>query len=279
MDGRRLSASQIGTYLGCARKYAFRYVEGAEPEFRSPALSFGSAMHSALDWFHIERREGRTPDVAKAVQIFRADWTAELERPIAWDEDETPELYLKMGETLIRLYAGEFGGVTVCGSEIAFEVPLVDPTSGEVLSGTLSGYFDLLLPDDQLCEVKTAKRKFDAETLRRHIQLSAYHYAYRAMYDREPTLTVITLLKYKRPAIELVSAHRTEGDDAFFVHLASEVSRGIDAGIFPPNPGRLCGSCEYGRRCASWQGTPRPEAIADDEPPAVPTYGELQLTL
>lgn len=133
MEGRRLSASQIGTYLLCARKYAFRYLENAEPEFRSPALSFGSAVHSALDWWHLERAEGRTPEIAKALQIFRADWTAEQERPIQWGEDETPDLYLKMGETLVRLYAEELGDVEVRGSEIPFQVPLIDPTTGEVL--------------------------------------------------------------------------------------------------------------------------------------------------
>lgn len=77
MEPRILSASQLSCYLMCPRKYAFRYVERVEAEHRSAALCFGSAVHSALEWFHDERLLGHSPDVLDVISIFMADWDSE----------------------------------------------------------------------------------------------------------------------------------------------------------------------------------------------------------
>src|SRR5262249_32435136 len=71
------SASQLTTYAVCGRRYFFRYILNAEPEFRSPALAFGSALHSTIDWWFAERLNGRTPTIAQAEQIVEADLQAE----------------------------------------------------------------------------------------------------------------------------------------------------------------------------------------------------------
>jgi CRISPR/Cas system-associated exonuclease Cas4 (RecB family) len=258
MPPRVLSASQLTTFLMCARKWAFRYVEEAPPEFRSSALAFGSAVHSALEWIHLEKLEGRAPDPDVAARIFRADWTAETEGRLRWKEDEVADDLRDKGEALVRLYIEKYRDLSIRAAELPFEIDLVDPETGEVMEHRLRGYFDLLLPEDTLVEIKTSARRFDEENLRRRIQLSAYAYTYRRMYGRDPTITVVTLLKTKKPAIEESTTPRTKEDDAFFVHLASEVARGIDAGAFPPNPGIFCRDCEHQTSCAAWRGAVRP---------------------
>ncbi len=252
---RTLSATQITTYLMCPRKYGFRYVEHLPPEFTASALSFGSAIHSALEWFHLEKLEGRAPDPEEVVKIFRADWDAEQEKPIRWKEGEDANTLREKGEALVRAYVEKFHDVAVQSAELRFDVPIIDPETGEVFEETLTGYFDLVLEGDTLCEIKTAARRFDEDTLRRHVQISAYAYAYRARYGRDPKIAVVQLLKTKKPAIEIASTERTKADDAFFVHLASEVAKGIDAGAFPPSPGWACDGCEFATACASWRGT------------------------
>jgi ATP-dependent helicase/DNAse subunit B len=50
----RLSYSSISTYEKCPFQYFLQYVERLEMP-RSPALSFGSSLHGALERFHSGR--------------------------------------------------------------------------------------------------------------------------------------------------------------------------------------------------------------------------------
>src|SRR5262245_58323832 len=79
------SASQLTSYTVCPRKYAFHYVYEREPEFTSTSLVLGSAVHSAVGWWHEERIQGRTPTLARARDVFVADLTAEtVDQDIRW---------------------------------------------------------------------------------------------------------------------------------------------------------------------------------------------------
>lgn len=264
MPGRTLSASQINTWLSCHRKWAYRYVERVPREFRASALAFGSAVHSALDWLHGEKLDGRTPEPAKVGQIFRADWDAEQEEPIRFKDDESFDDLRSTGDNLVRQYAERLGDTPIEATELAFEVPLVDLETGEILEDSIRGYVDLLLADDTLVEIKTAARRISDDDLRRRLQLSAYAYAHRLRRGRSPKLAVVSLMKTKRPSVEISATERTPDDDAFFVHLASEVSRGMDSGAHPPNPGWQCSDCEYAKTCRAWRGTPKSSDVVPD---------------
>lgn len=253
VGNRILSASQLSCYLMCPRKYAFRYVERLEAEHRSSALCFGSAVHSALEWFHDERLLGHAPDPLDVVSVFLADWDSEQERPIRFKEDETPDTLAALGMALIRLYLERFATQEVAAVEVPFEIDLVDPETGEVLIERLRGYYDLLWPGDVIVEMKTSARRFDAADLRRRLQLSAYADAYRQVHGRDPSIVVINLLKTKRPAIDVQHTERVVEDDAWFVHMAMNIVRGIDAGAFPPNPSWSCTDCEYAQACSMWR--------------------------
>lgn len=50
-----VSHSQLSTFRGCSRKFAFLYIENAPREFHASSLLFGSAMHAAFE-FHFRRR-------------------------------------------------------------------------------------------------------------------------------------------------------------------------------------------------------------------------------
>ena len=107
---------------------------------------------------------------------------------------------------------------------------------------------------DTIVELKTAAKAYDHGTLARHIQLTSYRYAYSQLFKRDATLKVTALLKQRKPRVETYEAIRTREDDAWFVHLAVEANRGIEAGIFPPSPSFLCGDCEYADQCRKWRG-------------------------
>ncbi len=239
------SASKLTAYLQCPRKYRFRYVLRLPVDSRPGGLAFGSSVHAGLQVFHEARKDGREADVEAVLRRFRADFYAELSGNIRFKEGETKEGLLSLGEALIRQYVETFPDVPVTAVEEPFQVPLADPATGEVLGPDLKGILDLVVSDDTVVEIKTAARAYDEATLARHVQLSAYAYAFRVRHGREPKLIVVALLKQKRPRIERMSASRTADDGSWFVTLAAEVVRGIEAGIFPPNPGWQCSDCEY----------------------------------
>lgn len=251
---RPLSASQISTYLACPRKWRFRYDLGLPVEHRPAALSLGRAVHSAIEALHLARLDGEAIEATKLVQLFRADWQAELDTGLSFKSDESAGMLRWQGENLVAEYARWLGDRKVVAAEQPFEVDLIDPETGEVSGERLRGYFDVILEGDVIGEVKTAARRFDEGTLSRKLQFSAYAYAWRELRHRDPTVLVVSLLKQKRPEVTEAVARRTREDDAFFVQLALEVADAIDQRAFPANPSFLCGDCEYAKACRTFRG-------------------------
>lgn len=242
-----LSVSQVTTYLGCPRKYRFRYVEKREPETRSADLGFGSAVHSAIEWWFTERIAGRNPTEDAVLRIFRADWTSQLADPLLDCEGEKPEDFQVLGESLVRLFLERFGNEPPpAQAEARFEVPLRDPGTGETLPVPLVGYIDFA-QEGLVGELKTAAKKTVASNW--SLQLAAYSYAVRETTGRRPRLKVVVLVKTKTPAITVEELTLTDREEAWFVEVSVETFDAIQRGAFFPNPGWMCGRCEYRRAC------------------------------
>ena len=247
-----VSASRINTYLMCPLKYRFRYIENISPKFKNSGLAFGSAVHSALNWVHEYMLAGEKPGLEDALRIFRADWASQQVETINYKKGESREGLQKLGEQLISIYYAEYPDLKVRATERPFKVPLEDLTTGESFEVPLFGYFDLVLDDDVLVEIKTAKRDYGVQDLQRNIQLSAYAYAYRRIYGTDPKLKLTALLKAKTPRISDHAVERPASGDRWFVHLAASVVNSIQSEAFPPSPGWQCGDCEYSQECSSF---------------------------
>ncbi len=266
-----ISPSQIQAYLACPRKFSFRYVERVRPTFRAVALAFGSAIHGALSFFHRKCIEDESPPVSDIQRVFRADWAAQHEGdvPIRYDEGDDPSSFVPMGEALLAEYVKTMGSAKIRGEEIGFRVPLLDCGTGEVLGPDLKGYFDLIVKGEQgdiLCEIKTVARVYDENTLRRQLQITAYAYAFRRFLGTDPTIQVIALTKTRKPRVVVLPTERPAAEDNWFTHLAAEVVAGIEAGVFPPNPGWMCKGCEYLTECGKWMATPHEVAMEEARP-------------
>ncbi|MFZ5479097.1 MAG: PD-(D/E)XK nuclease family protein [Myxococcota bacterium] len=241
-----LSVSQVTTYLGCPRKYRFRYVERREPEKRSADLALGSAVHSAIEWWANERMAGRSPEADAALRILRVDWHAQTATNEYDFEDRTPEELKLLGENLVRLFVERFKEEVPLGSEQRFEVELRHPLTGVAIPPRLVGVIDLVL-DGALGEIKTAARKTGVETY--ILQLAAYSYAWRETMGVRPKIRVIELIKTKTPKVEVEEVTLTDRQEAWFVEVAIEAYFSMLAGAFHPNPGWMCERCEYRRAC------------------------------
>lgn len=244
-----LSASKISSYLQCPRKYRFRYVDRIRSQWKAAALGFGSAVHGTLETLHLMRTTGvsMTPDAAGA--LFRVDWASEQVDEIKYKEDETASDLAATGEQLVRLYAAQNQNLEVRAAEVPFELRVVE---GIVLRGV----FDVLLAGDRIREMKTAARNYDEGTLKRHVQISAYAWAYNVLFGHDAVIEVVAMLKLKHPRIAIHEVSRSPEQQSWFVGMAIEVARGIEAGIYPPNPSWACGDCEYGVQCQGMRDRP-----------------------
>ena len=72
------SATQLSTYADCPRKYRYRYLDHAEPEYKAVGLALGSAVHSSIGWYYERRRDGKAPSISEVMSITGADLTAAL---------------------------------------------------------------------------------------------------------------------------------------------------------------------------------------------------------
>jgi len=249
-----LSSSQINLYLLCGLKYRFQYLDQLPKPFRSSALAFGSALHSALAWLHSERMKGAVPSLDQLYRIFDADWYSQrIDTNILYKDGEEEMKLAMQGKEMLGMYFNE-PSKPIKGSEIHFTVPLVKPTTGEHLGINLEGYFDLVEADDTIVEFKTSAQALTANDIKVHLQLTAYGYAYNLLHRRAPKgYRVVNFIKTKKPRLEMTETARSEAHfDAFF-HLAEQVLNGITKGIFIPRPGYWCKDCEYASECPLWK--------------------------
>lgn len=242
-----ISVSQVTTYLSCARRYRFRYVEKREPEEKSADLALGAAVHSAFEWWQNQRIQGGSPTVEEAQRLFRVDWQAQgMLGDLVFDDGDTEESMRKLGEELVKLLVERLQTESVPEAvELRFEVPLRD-RSGDELPVPLVGYFDLV-DDGLVSEIKTCARRTSASNWA--LQLSAYAYARRETTGVRPRMRVIELIKTKIPKIEVEPYTVSDRDMAWFCEVAVEVYDAIALGAFPPNPSWMCPRCEYRRAC------------------------------
>ena len=240
------SVSALNTFLGCGRKYRYRYIERRDPERRSANLGFGAAVHSAIEWWATTKHElGTSPPIEAVHRIFRADWTAQSAMEGVDFEDTPPEDWRALGEKLLVLFTERMKDEVFTGCEERFEIALVGK-DGAVLPVPFVGVYDLL-GDGFIGEVKTAARKTGVGQW--ILQLSAYSIARRKATGARPTVKVIELIKTKVPKIEVEETSLTDAQEAWFTEVAIEAYRSIEAGAFHPNPGWMCEGCEFRKAC------------------------------
>jgi len=267
-DRLHISHSQITTYRNCPLKYFFRYVQGIQPPFRSPALVFGSAMHQALATLYSSlKATGDAMDSASLQELFHESFSDQLRQnlPIRWTAKETAESLEKLGCQLMEVYlefAEKQGLLGDAYRIVAVELPLrwtIDMPTGEI---DFVGIVDLLLQDKKepakfhIIDHKTAARRFDEMKITTDDQLTAYQLLLRHAADLPQealfTLHWDVLLKQKVPAVTRYTTVRDEDDERHLQKVIRQILWAIDHEVYYPNPGWMCAGCEFADHCRAW---------------------------
>lgn len=250
-----LSASQINLYIQCSLKYKYQYIDQMPKPFKPSGLAFGSVMHSAIEWFHKERMKKREASLEKLLKIFETDWFSQrVDSQIRFKDGEDEMKLLLNGKEMLGIY---FRSPLdeIKGAEVPFHVPLLNTSTGEELGIPLEGIIDLIEKDDVIVEFKTSNRSMDPESLNDFLQLTAYSYAYRVLFGKEPQmLKVINFVKARTPKMVVIETSREERDYKRLFYIAREVVKGINSGHFFPKQSFMCKDCEYGGLCRDWEG-------------------------
>lgn len=250
------SASQLGTYASCGRRYFYRYVLHSVPEFRSVNFALASAARSTVGWWFRQKLKGRQPTVNAALEVFSADFAADtVPFPIRW-KNQTPGGVEEIAQERLRMYLSVHGELPVVAIDQRYEVALRNPETGEALSRPLVGYFDLVLRRREgLVHVKTTSRALPPRSPRWQLQFGSYVTAAHALRQGTVHIATHAILKPSVPRIEEYEAIDVTKASRWFYETARHIEKAIRLGQFPASPGPKCNHCEFRKRCDSESGT------------------------
>lgn len=250
-----ISPTAARLYLSCSLKFFFeRVAEIKKPA--APGLHLGSAIHAALQSFHLARWRGGD-DGAEATEAAFQEAFARLERedgPVAYDDPSERVKSLDAGLRVVRAYLESPEALK--GKPTGVEVYLSETIQG--LDVPLAGAIDLVLPDLSPVDFKSAAARPDANQAAREneLQLVCYQLLIEATAGKTPpSLDLVFLVKTKTPQVIRVKVPPAEESRKVrAVAMLNAALDGIMERRFLPSPGMACAWCQYQNECAAWEG-------------------------
>lgn len=239
----RLSFSRVDTYRTCPLQYRYAYVDQL-PTAPSPHLSWGSAIHGALEaWW--DRKLPEPPPVDDLLQALYDHWDST--GFAGADRDEQLRWYRHARDVLVRhheRFAGTWTPPVAC--EQWFELPLPDDIevvgSIDLVQRTAGGL--------GVVDWKTNRRAKTRQEVAGSLQLSIYALATQHLWGSLPEWVA---LDFVVPGVRVtVALEELDLDGA--VATIREVAAEVRAERFPPRPNRLCDWCDFRGECPAFDG-------------------------
>ena len=249
-DRAHFSYSKHSAMLICPYKYYLQYVERRGWDIVPSAVSFGGAIHKAIQMFHSDLKS-HTAD-GKYSDEFRDAFSedADENNVVFRDSDEFGSL-MERGEALITQYVDTFSGLKPSEVEMEFRLPLVNSYTGDLHSRDVVGKIDLIA-DDNIFELKTGSSAMPQSAVDENLQLILYGWAYKLLFGRKPEkLILVNLVKTKTPKIQILDTEINPEKEKKLLHLMFSVNEAIEKQCFYPNPRGSygCDGCCYALSC------------------------------
>jgi len=252
-----VSYSQIQTYMICPQKYYYNYILQVPVEAEPEALVFGKHFHFAVSEFyrHWQKTASKMP-LESLKEAFSEGWKEEPV-DIKFKNGNTPESLREQALSMLEIFHAARVPKEVMAVESVFDIPLVDMETGEVLSHTLKGSFDLVEKDDDgnvvLVELKTSGRAYSPGQIEYSIQPSLYLYALWNLEFLSPgaegKIRYDVIVKSKQPKLQTLFTSRSSKDVQKAINLVKEVGRAINLSVFYRLQGWQCGDCQFRAIC------------------------------
>jgi len=222
MRRRSESPSSISCYLGCPKKYQFKYMHKL-PDPSGPAAEFGSKFHqAAYDSWHTQDATHQDPQISKMLEAMYANEDVQ-----SLDKNKLVE-----GEN------SEYKMSVQCGSQ------------------ELMGYIDILYPDI-IIDLKTASSKWDNEKVKGALQHFAYTYGARKLgVSTAKEFWYVVVGSKGNPFVQVFKIKISEEVLQKFEEDFSRTITKIELDIFTPTPSEgykpPCCWCPYKKVCPAF---------------------------
>jgi len=255
-----VSPSRLSCWLSCPLKWAFRYRDGLRTPTNA-ALFSGHAVHASLESYYRHRHLGITRWVDEVNRRSLESWAQLVdEEKMTFDSPESEGAMRQQVADLVKAYLDTVPkDEKPLAVEVAAEVPLVDPFTGEDLGLPMVGIIDLVLDGATgplIVDHKTAARSSEPMEISHEIQLSSYAWLHRQITGRqEAGLEIRSLIKTKVAKVEFHPyAARTDAHFRRLFAVLREYVAALGGDTFNYRPGFGCGMCDFREQCRAWAG-------------------------
>ena len=253
-----LSYSAVRTFQNCPLKYRFRYVDGLAEDGVSSSLIFGSAIHSAVEFYFRQQLSGESaPSLDLLLDVYQESWKERSEDNIEFGKSETADSLHEMSARMLQKFLNS-DLIQPEGRIIGIE----EEFRGAPILGLpyLLGYVDLLLETDDAVIVrdfKTSRSAWDQQqAVDQSDQLLLYADLVRKVIPgKQLRLQFAVLTKSRDPKVQLLETQFDEGKLDRTKRIFQTVWSAIQSGHFYPSPSPMqCPSCGYRTQCEAWRG-------------------------
>jgi putative RecB family exonuclease len=255
-----ISPSRLSLWIKCPLAFKARYIDGITTP-TTPSLFVGKRVHAALESWYRQRMLRIPPDTHEVVEQIDQVWDVFVADEEMTFKDSAEETRLKrqtINLVSIYLHTLPTDEPQPLAVESRWELPLVDPQTGEDLGIPLLGFIDLVLDDPggaQVIDFKTAATASAPVDISHELQLTSYAYLLRTgTGSAEGELQIRSLIKTKSPTVA-IHRYRPREDRHFrrLFALIREYLNALDRGVFNFRPGWTCSSCDLRESvCAGW---------------------------
>ncbi len=232
----RLSYSAISTYQKCPLSYKFLYVD-KRPTKPSHHLSFGSSIHTALEFFY--RVEVPEPcDLDDLLQELDNVWLRD-----GYESEALEQEYKEKGRAILTQFYRE--NAPSFGVPVAVEKRFAIDMDGITLSGIIDRIDRLEGGGLEIIDYKTNGKLPPKTKIATDLQLPIYHMAAEHLYGIAPQKVTLYFLVPN----ERVSAQKTKTDIKRAQDAIHKVAEGIGSKNFEPFKNPLCPWCDFIESC------------------------------
>jgi PD-(D/E)XK nuclease superfamily len=211
-----LSVSSVETFTHCQEKWRRRYME-AEPEFSTPALILGKAVHAAeAHADHHQIDTGSRPTTEQNSEVLRDEIVYSLANEEVDLGESSEGKIIDTGVAVIGAYdeALEGIGFEPVKVEEGFKIQFDEAEWG------FRGFIDVEAADGKLVDRKVIGRKLSEDAAATNLQPTAYMLAKREAGEPSTGFEYHTIIKTKVPKTEFLQAPRSDANlDDFVRHL------------------------------------------------------------
>jgi hypothetical protein len=257
-----LSKSAVEKYINCGESYRRRYII-QETAHTNSSLIFGIAFHQTLEQYVLQHAENNLNFDIFDYWMAAYEQESRMHGIVLYDEnspeedidtgirmlgaDELKDMLDALTPAMIPIVDEEGERMApAVEMKLEFAIPHVDPP--------FVGYVDLLTDDGIPMDFKTAARKWSPEKAQAELQPAFYIYGLGQMGRPVPNNTFkhLVITKGKNPTVTIFETQRSEQEIAWALRLAALAYKGIEKGVFVPNPlSWVCSPkyCEFYASC------------------------------